>query len=175
MSKTVDNGCRSSLLWYKETQLSHVVLSALCTNIRSSYSNQRTLLSHFYSLKMNSGLQFHIFTMGYRAQFQNKIPFFSQILQINHARLLIPFLCSSSSSSSLFYWNVTEELSFLKTKTLNGLAQANWNYGKLFVKLNCKNIAKTIKFCVRVINRVYPTRAGLCLCCLGLFQVLSII
>lgn len=63
---------------------------------RSSHSNKRIPLSLFSPLKINSDLQFHRYRMGYWARFWNKIQFFSQILlQMNHASIFIPSLCSS--------------------------------------------------------------------------------
>lgn len=99
---------------------------------------------------------------------------------MNHAKVIIPFPRSSPCLFKFFlfdcYGTVKPMNAFLKRKTLQGLAQANQNYSKSFVKLNCDNIANTISFCVRAINHVYPKRAGLFfLCCLGLFQVLSTI
>lgn len=129
---------------------------------RSTPSNNRTPLSLFSPLKINSDLQFHRYRMGYWARFWNKIQIFSQILlQMNHARFFIPSPCSSPAFLFECYGRVKLMNAFLKRKTLQGLAQANGNYSKSFVKLNCNNIANTISFCVMAINRVYPTRAGL--------------
>lgn len=44
----------------------------------------------------------------------------------------------------LFAFKVKLMNAFLKRKTWRGLAQANWNDNKSFVKLNCNNIANTI-------------------------------
>lgn len=82
---------------------------------------------------------------------------------MNHAKVIIPFPRSSPCLFLFFlfdcYGTVKPMNAFLKRKTLQGLAQANQNYSKSFVKLNCDNIANTISFCVRAINRVYPKRA----------------
>lgn len=103
---------------------------------RSSHSHKRSPLSLFSA----SENEF------YRARFSNKIPF-------PHPKscckwIMPEFSFHPSVRLLLFvfecYGRVKIMNAFLKKKTLHGLAQANWNYSKLFVKLNCNNIANTI-------------------------------
>lgn len=102
--------------------------------------------------------------------FPPKIPAANESCQSYHS--IPPFLPLPFFLFILFdcYGTVKPMNAFLKRKTLQGLAQANQNYSKSFVKLNCDNIANTISFCVRAINRVYPKRA---VCFFMLFGLVS--
>lgn len=130
------------------------IISCLCA--RSSHS------------KHTSRAPWFAFPHFQVAQHKSKFPPDSCCKLINPQSLFLPLFLLHSLFSEGY-----ERVNGLKA--LNDLAQANWNYGKSLIKLNCKNIAKTIKCCVGAINRASPSQAGLRFCCLDLFQVLNII
>lgn len=110
--------------------------------------------------------------MGYCARLKTKFHFSPKTPPANEScqsyHSIPPFLPLPFFFLFECYGRVKPMNAFLKRKTLQGLAQANQNYSKSFVKLNCNNIANTISFCVRAINRVYPKRAGLFFMLFGL-------